>query len=124
MNSLGFLANNREGFSLNTEFNIGNLFVSGGLGFYRELERINANFSYAHNVPGLMLSRIQYFSSGYGPYEQFNSFYRGVFENVTITDTLYVAEDGSPLFDKFYCSSDLQMKYKTVVAGRNLTFSL
>jgi hypothetical protein len=125
VNSLGFLANNREGFSLNTEFNIGNLFVSGGLGFYRELERINANFSYAHNVPGLMLSRIQYFSSGYGPYEQFNSFYRGVFENVTVTDTLYVAEDGSPLFDKFYCSSDLQMKYKTVVAGRNLyVFSL
>lgn len=122
VNSLGFLANNREGLSLNTEFNLGNLFVSGGFGFYRELERINANFSYAHNVPGLMLSRIQYFSSGYGPYEQFNSFYRGVFENVTVSDSTYVAADGTPLFDKFYCASDLQMKYKTVVGGKNLYF--
>ena len=85
INNLGYLANNREGFSLNTEFKIGDLSVSGGFGFYSELERINGNFSYSHKTNGLMLSRIAYFSSGYGPYKQFNSYYRGVFENVNIS---------------------------------------
>ncbi|MBT5698967.1 MAG: hypothetical protein HOJ12_03145 [Flavobacteriales bacterium] len=136
INNLGYLANNREGFSLNTEFKIGDLFVSGGFGFYSELERINANFSYSHNTNGLMLSRISYFSSGYGPYKQFNSYYRGVFENVSVSDSIYVNDstlissgyldtNGFPLFDKFYCSSDLHLKYKTRVFGKNLyLFSL
>ena len=136
INNLGYLANNREGFSLNTEFKIGDLFVSGGFGFYSELERINANFSYSHTTNGLMLSRISYFSSGYGPYKQFNSYYRGVFENVSVSDSIYVNDstlissgyldtNGFPLFDKFYCSSDLHLKYKTRVLGKNLyLFSL
>ena len=157
INGLGYLANNREGFSLNTEFSIGDLFISGGFGFYSELERINSNFSYSHNTNGLMLSRISYFSSGYGPYGQFNSYYRGVFENVEITGYVYdedgtrsssgyiefvtdsiVINDGNgnlapyndtiarnPLFDKYYCSSDLQLKYKTRLFSKNLfLFSL
>tara|TARA_B100000902_G_scaffold140580_1_gene138553 strand:+ start:4662 stop:6731 length:2070 start_codon:yes stop_codon:yes gene_type:complete len=133
INSLGYLANNREGLSLNTEFNIGNLFVSGGFGFYSELERINSNFSYSHNTNGLMLSRISYFSSGYGPYKQFNSYYRGVFENVNILDSLYINDttvvssglidvNGLPLFDKFYCSSDLQLKFRTKFLDKEIYF--
>jgi len=135
INNLGYLANNREGISVNTEFKIGAVSVSGGFGFYSELERINTNFSYSHKTNGLMLSRISYFSSGYGPYKQFNSYYRGVFENVNISDSIYVNNDtistgyidtnGLPLFDKFYCSSDLHLKYKTRVFGKNLyLFSL
>jgi len=136
INNLGYLANNREGFSLNTEFKIGDFSVSGGFGFYSELERINGNFSYSHKTNGLMLSRIAYFSSGYGPYKQFNSYYRGVFENVNVSDSIYVNDstlissgyldtNGLPLFDKFYCSSDLHLKYKTRVFGKNLyLFSL
>ena len=136
INSLGYLANNREGFSLNTEFNIGDLFVSGGFGVYSEIERINSNFSYSHNTNGLMLSRISYFSSGYGPYNQFNSYYRGVFENVNISDSIYVNDstiissgyidtNGLPLFDKYYYASDLQLKYITKLFGKNMyLFSL
>ena len=135
INNLGYLANNREGISVNTEFKIGAVSVSGGFGFYSELERINTNFSYSHKTNGLMLSRISYFSSGYGPYKQFNSYYRGVFENVNISDSIYVNNDtistgyidtnGLPLFDKFYCSSDLHLKYKTRVFGKDLyLFSL
>lgn len=136
INNLGYLANNREGFSLNTEFKIGDLSISGGFGFYSELERINGNFSYSHKTNGLMLSRIAYFSSGYGPYKQFNSYYRGVFENVNVSDSIYVNDstlissgyldvNGLPLFDKFYCSSDLHLKYKARVFGKNLyLFSL
>jgi hypothetical protein len=136
INNLGYLANNREGFSLNTELKIGDLVVSGGFGFYSELERINGKFSYSHKTNGLMLSRIAYFNSGYGPYKQFNSYYRGVFENVNVSDSIYVNDNtlstsgyidtnGLPLFDKFYCSSDLHLKYKTRVFGKNLyLFSL
>lgn len=136
INNLGYLANNREGLSLNTEFNIGNLVVSGGFGFYSEMKRINNRFSYSHNTNGLMLSRISYFNTGYGPYKQFNSYYRGVFENVNISDSIYVNDstlafsgfidlDGLPLFDKFYCSSDIHLKYKTNIFGKNLyLFSL
>ena len=135
INNLGYLANNREGISVNTEFKIGAVSVSGGFGFYSELERINTNFSYSHKTNGLMLSRISYFSSGYGPYKQFNSYYRGVFENVNVSDTIFINNDtilsgyvdanGLPLFDKFYCSSDLHLKYKTRLFGKDLyLFSL
>ncbi len=136
INNLGYLANNREGFSLNTEFNIGDLFISGGVGFYSEIDRINSNFSYSHNTNGLMLSRISYFSTGYGPYKQFNSYYRGVFENVNISDSIYINDTtmiasgyvdtiGKPLFDKFYCSSDFHLKYTTKLFGKDMyLFSL
>ena len=107
-----------------------------GLGFYSEMERINSSFSYSHNTTGLMISRISYFSSGYGPYAQFNSYYRGVFENVNISDSIYLNDttmistglldtNGLPLFDKYYCSSDLHLKYKTRLFNKNLyLFSL
>ena len=52
VNNLGYLANNREGLSINTEFNVGNLFISTGLGFYSEMERTNSNFL-LHNTTGL-----------------------------------------------------------------------
>ena len=86
--------------------------------------------SFSHNTTGLILSRISYFSSGYGPYAQLNSYYRGVFEEVNVgnryaLDTTYWDEDindsitgnlefinENPFFDKFYCSSDLHLKYK------------
>ena len=135
INNLGYLANNRQGISVNTEFKVGQVSVSGGFGFYSELERINTNFSYSHKTNGLMLSRISYFSSGYGPYKQFNSYYRGVFENVNISDSIYTNNDtissgyvdtnGLPLFDKFYCSTDLHLKYRTRLFGKDFyLFSL
>ena len=126
---MGYLANNREGLSINTEFKLGDLVVSAGAGFYYELERTNNKFSFSHNnTTGLILSRISYFSSGYGPYAQLNSYYRGVFEEVNVgnryaLDTTYWDEDindsitgnleftnENPFFDKFYCSSGLTFK--------------
>ena len=63
INNLGYLANNREGLSVNTEFNLGDLVISLGTGFYSEIDRVNTKFSYNHNSTGLILSRISYFSS-------------------------------------------------------------
>ena len=132
--SLGYLANNRQGLSINTEFEFRDFTISGGFGFYSELERINPLFSYTHITSGLILSRISYFSTGYGPYGHLNSFYRGVYENVAVTDSLLVdsifSESGklikvNPLFDKFYSSSDLHLKYKTTLFNKDLyLFSL
>ena len=123
--NLGYLANNRQGVSLNTEFEVGDFTISGGLGFYSEIKRINSNLSYNHISTGLLLSRISYFSTGYGPYGHLNSFYRGVYENVSVTDSSMIDSTGAPLFDKFFCSSDLHLKYKTTVFGKELyLFSL
>ena len=125
VSNLGYLANNREGFSINTEFEASDFAVSGGVGFYSELKRINSVLSYNHISTGLILSRISYFSTGYGPYGHLNSYYRGVYENVPVTDSLLVDSLGRPLFDKFYCSSDLHLKYKTRLFNKDLyLFSL
>ena len=125
VSSLGYLANNREGFSINTEFEVSDFTVSGGFGFYSELERINSVLSYNHISTGLILSRISYFSTGYGPYGHLNSYYRGVYENVPVTDGALVDSLGAPLFDKFFCSSDLHLKYKTQLFNKDLyLFSL
>ncbi len=125
VSSLGYLANNREGLSFNTELEINDFTVSGGFGFYSELSRINSVLSYNHISTGLFLSRISYFSTGYGPYGHLNSYYRGVYENVPITDSTLIDSIGAPLFDKFFCSSDLHLKYKTKLFGKDLyLFSL
>ena len=125
VSSLGYLANNREGLSINTEFEASDFTISGGFGFYSELKRINSLLSYNHISTGLILSRISYFSTGYGPYGHLNSYYRGVYENVPVTDSLLVDSVGAPLFDKFYCSSDLHLKYKTRLFNKDLyLFSL
>ena len=125
VSNLGYLANNREGLSVNTEFEANDFTVSGGFGFYSELKRINSILSYNHISTGLILSRISYFSTGYGPYGHLNSYYRGVYENVPVTDSLLIDSLGAPLFDKFYCSSDLHLKYKTRLFNKDLyLFSL
>ena len=90
VSSLGYLANNREGLSFNTELEVNDFTVSGGFGFYSELSRINSVLSYNHISTGLFLSRISYFSTGYGPYGHLNSYYRGVYENVPITDSTLI----------------------------------
>ena len=125
VSNLGYLANNRQGFSINTEFEARDFTISGGFGFYSELKRINSIFSYNHISTGLILSRISYFSTGYGPYSHLNSYYRGVYENVPVTDSLLIDSLGAPLFDKFYCASDLHLKYKTRLFNKDLyLFSL
>ena len=125
VSNLGYLANNRQGLSINSEFEANDFTISGGFGFYSELKRINSILSYNHISTGLILSRISYFSTGYGPYGHLNSYYRGVYENVPVTDSLLVDSLGAPLFDKFYCSSDIHLKYKTRLFNKDVyLFSL
>ena len=146
INNLGYLANNRQGISVNLDKKIQNFQISCGLGVYSEIERINNSFSFNHNIAGTMLSRISYFSTGYGPYKQFNSYYRGVYENIDVVDSNFVEYElnidttissnniinidttihvSNVLFDKYYTSADLHIKYKMKVLNRDLyLFSL
>ena len=111
---------------MNLDKKIQNFQISCGLGIYSEIERINNSFSFNHNIAGTMLSRISYFSTGYGPYKQFNSYYRGVYENIDVVDSNFVEYElnidttitsnniinidttihvSNVLFDKYYTSA-------------------
>ena len=82
---LGFPVNNRQGVSINADFNLGKLKLNGGIGFFAEIDTSDAALSYIHNVNSQTLSRINVFAQNWGPYNLLNSTYRGVYENVNIT---------------------------------------
>ena len=87
MVGLGFPINNRQGISLNTDFQLGKLKINGGIGYFSEIDTSYAGISYGHNVNSQTLSRIYLFAQDWGPYNFLNSTYRGVFEEATISDT-------------------------------------
>ena len=135
MNSVGYLANNRVGGSLSGEMEFGNLKITLAVAAYKELERISSNLSYGHIISGLFLSRISYFQTGFNPYGTFNSYYRGVYENVNIQDTIFSESgyelsslfdsEGNMNFDKYYFASDLHLKFKGKIMNKDFyVFSL
>ena len=84
---LGSPVNNRQGASLNADVSFGQLKLNGGIGIFAEIDTSYAALSYIHNVNSQTLSRIYVFAQNWGPYNALNSTYRGVFENVNISDT-------------------------------------
>ena len=72
--------------------------------------------SYIHNVNSQTLSRIYLFAQDWGPYNALNSTYRGVFENVNISDTTL---DGLANFKKFFNTIEFQTKYNNKIFGKN-----
>ena len=87
MVGLGFPINNRQGLSINADLNLGQLKLNGGIGVFAEIDTSYSALSYTHNVNSQTLSRIYVFAQDWGPYNALNSTYRGVFENVNISDT-------------------------------------
>ena len=116
MVGLGFPVNNRQGVSINADFNIGRLKLNGGVGIFTEIDTSHAALSYIHNVNGQTLSRIYLFAQNWGPYNALNSTYRGVFENVNINDTNAA---GLANFKKFFNTIEFQAKYNNVIFGKN-----
>ena len=113
---LGFPVNNRQGVSINADFNLGKLKLNGGIGFFAEIDTSNAALSYIHNVNSQTLSRINVFAQNWGPYNLLNSTYRGVYENVNITDT---TAGGNANFKKFFNTIEFQAKYNNKIFGKN-----
>ena len=56
------------------------------------------------------------FAQDWGPYNALNSTYRGVFENVNISDT---TSDGLMNFKKFFNTIEFQTKYNNKIFGKN-----
>ena len=105
---LGFPVNNRQGFSINSDFDFGKLKINAGIGFFSEIDTSYSTISYRHNVNGQTLSRINLFAQNWGPYDFLNSTYREVFEEVSISDT---NSNGLANFIKHYNTIEFQAKY-------------
>jgi hypothetical protein len=116
MVGLGFPVNNRQGFSINSDVNLGQLKLNGGIGIFAEIDTSYAALSYIHNVNSQTLSRIYVFAQNWGPYNALNSTYRGVFENVNISDT---TASGLANFKKFFNTIEFQAKYNNKIFGKN-----
>ncbi|MDA9810013.1 hypothetical protein N9C59_06790, partial [Flavobacteriales bacterium] len=112
MVDLGSHTNNRQGISLNAEHSFGKLKINGGLGFFAEIDTSEASLSYRYNVNSQTLSRLYLFAQNWGPYNSLNSTYRGIFEEVSISDTNSL---GKPNFKKFFNTLELQAKYKNSI---------
>ena len=113
---LGFPINNRQGLSINADLNLGRLRLNGGIGVFAEIDTSYAALSYIHNVNSQTLSRIYLFAQNWGPYNALNSTYRGVYENVNISDT---TSSGLANFKKFYNTIEFQAKYNNKIFGKN-----
>jgi hypothetical protein len=116
MVGLGFPVNNRQGLSINADVNLGQLKLNGGIGVFAEIDTSYAALSYMHNVNSQTLSRIYLFAQNWGPYNALNSTYRGVYENVNISDT---TASGLANFKKFYNTIEFQAKYNNKIFGKN-----
>ena len=116
MVGLGFPVNNRQGVSINADVTLGRLKLNGGIGVFTEIDTSYAALSYIHNVNGQTLSRIYLFAQNWGPYNTLNSTYRGVFENVNISDT---TTTGLANFKKFFNTIEFQAKYNNKIFEKN-----
>ena len=113
---LGSPVNNRKGVSINADVSLGQLKLNGGIGIFAEIDTSYAALSYIHNVNSQTLSRIYVFAQNWGPYNALNSTYRGVFENVNISDT---TDSGLANFKKFFNTIEFQAKYNNKIFGKN-----
>ena len=112
MTDLGFATNNRRGASINGEVKAGKFKFNGGVGFSHELQRSVAQISFNHRINGLQISRFGLFASNFGAYGRMNSYYRGVFEVVNITDT---TASGDANFTKYFGAADFQAKFSNTI---------
>jgi hypothetical protein len=106
---VGQFANNQQGIALNTDFGIGDFKMNVGLQASQELERVSNRLSWGHRINALPFSRFVTFSNGVGPYGRWNSFFRGVAEDMTITR---VDTAGLPIGRNGFNTLQVQAVYK------------
>lgn len=89
--SIGQLTNNRTSAILNVDLNLGeNHKLAIGYSASQEINALSKQITYGHPANNLALSRFWRwnFPSGVGPYANLNKIYRGVYETVSITDSI------------------------------------
>lgn len=117
---IGQLANNRQGIDLNLDWNIGKFKNSLGYSNSMELENLSNKITYGHPFNNFALARFWRwdFPSNVGPYQNLNKAYRSVFETLNLTE---LDSTGlRPLKKKYFNTMELNSKYKTKLAGKEL----
>ena len=108
MIGLGNHTNNRQGISINAEHSFKKLKINAGIGVSTEIDTSGPSLSYRYNVNSETLSRLYLFARDWGPYNNLNSTYRNVFENVDLVDT---NNNGLSNFKKYFNNIEFQAKY-------------
>lgn len=116
---VGQMANNRQGFELNGDLNIGRFKNSIGYSNSTEIENLSSQITYGHPFNNIALSHFYRwnFPSEVGPYQNLNKIYRAVFETLNLTE---LDATGKPLFKKYFNSIELNSKYKTSIGRKDL----
>ena len=116
---IGQLVNNRQGFDVNAQINIGRLKTSFGYSNSTELENISSKITYSHPINSLVLAHFWRwdFPSNVGPYNNLSKIYRTVYETVNITKV--DAETRLPIDRKYFNSIEMNMKWKGTVFNRD-----
>jgi hypothetical protein len=119
---IGQMSNNRQGFELNSQINLGRLKNNIGYSNAVELENLSPKITYTHAFNNLSLSRFWRwdFPSNVGPYKNLSKIYRSVFETVYLTE-LNTAS-GKPLFKKYFNTFEINSKYKTKILRKDAYF--
>jgi hypothetical protein len=86
ISNVGQVSSNRQGFSLNTWLEFGDTKINLGNMVSQEIENQGNVLAFGHRINALPLSRFVAFSNNVGPYGRWTSFFRGVAENIYITD--------------------------------------
>lgn len=84
--NVGQVSSNRQGYALNTWLEFGDLKVNLGSMVAQEIQSQGNVLAFGHRINALPFSRFVTFSNNVGPYARWTSFFRGVAENIYITD--------------------------------------
>ena len=108
---LGLMTNNRQGFNLNTQVEVGRWHMGLGLGAASEIEAVSNQLTFGHAVNALTRSRFWRwdFPQGVGPYGRQSVIFRDVFETMTLFDG---GPDG-PIYRKHFSTLEGHLKYKS-----------
>lgn len=90
LTSIGQMTNNRRGLILNADLNFKRHKLAIGYSMAKEIQAISDRITYGHPANNLALSRFWRWSfpSDVGPYGNISKVYRGVYETMTITDSV------------------------------------
>lgn len=116
----GQLVNNRAGFELNSQIDIGPVKANIGYHLSRELENRSASITYSHPINSLVLAHFWRwdFPSNVGPYQNLSKIYRSVYETVNIT--AIDSTTSLPAERKCFNSLEANLKYNTRLLGKEL----
>ena len=112
---IGQMANNRWAGTLKHENTYGKLKVIAAMNAGQEIDNLFNEIYYQHRAAAYPRSRFAFYQAGAGPYGRIKSVYRRTFEMIRITDV-------NTNYKKGYNMLDLTLKYKLLLAGRNLIF--